>query len=103
MKRSRIPPIGLCLLVALVYFASAELGLSLASLHENVTPVWPATGVAIAALLIFGRRVWPGVFLGALIANLLTHLPFPSSIGIATGNTLEALIACWLMQRSRRW
>jgi len=103
MKRSLRPPIGLSLIIAVVYFASAELGLSLASLHENVTPVWPATGVAIAALLIFGRRVWPGVFVGALAANLLTHISFAPSIGIATGNTLEALLACWLLQRSRRW
>ena len=61
MKRSSLPPIGLSLLVATVYFAGAELGLSLATLHQNVTPVWPPTGIAIAALLIFGGRVWPGV------------------------------------------
>jgi len=103
MKRSPLPTIGLCLFVAIVYFVGAELGLSLASLHENVTPVWPPTGVAIAALLVFGRRVWPGVFLGALAANLLTHLPIGSTIGIATGNTLEAVVACSLLQRSKQW
>jgi len=103
MKRSRIPPIGLSLLIAIVYFAAAELGLSLASVHENVTPVWPPTGIAIASLLIFGRRVWPGVFLGALAANLQTHIPVGSAIGIATGNTLEALVACVLLQRSKQW
>ena len=59
MKRGLLPPIGLSLLVAVVYFAGAELGLSLATLHQNVTPVWPPTGIAIASLLIFGRRVWP--------------------------------------------
>ena len=57
MKRDRLPPLGLSLLVAIVYFAGAELGLSLATLHQNVTPVWPPTGIAIAALLIFGPRV----------------------------------------------
>ena len=103
MKGSRLPTIGLCLVVAVVYFASAELGLSLASLHENVTPVWPPSGIAIAALLIFGRRVWPGVFLGALAANLLTHLPLGSDIGIATGNTLEALVAYSLLHKSKHW
>ena len=103
MKRSQLAPIGLSLIVAIVYFAGAELGLSLASVHENVTPVWPPTGIAIASLLIFGRRVWPGVFIGALVANLLTHLSIGSSIGIAAGNTLEAIVACALLQRSKQW
>ena len=103
MKRSLIPPIGLSLFIAIVYFAAAELGLSLASLHKNVTPVWPPTGIAIASLLIFGRRVWPGVFLGALAANLPTNIPIASALGIATGNTLEALLAFWLLRRTPRW
>src|SRR3954451_17773163 len=103
MKPSRLPTIGLCLVVAVVYFAGAELGLSLASLHENVTPVWPPTGIAIAAVLIFGPRVLPGVFLGALAANLSTNLPIPFTFGIATGNTLEALVAWLLLRQSKRW
>jgi PAS domain S-box-containing protein len=103
MKRSRIPPLGLSLIVAIVYFAAAEVGLSLASLHSNVTPVWPPTGIAIASLLIFGRRVWPGIFIGALAANLPTNIPVAAAVGIAVGNTLEALLACWLLQRTPRW
>src|SRR5215216_4674250 len=103
MKRSWLSPIGRSLIVAIVYFTGAELGLSLASVHENVTPVWPPTGIAIASLLIFGRRVWPGVFAGALVANLLTHIPIGSAIGIATGNTLEAIVAYSLLQRSKQW
>src|SRR5829696_9249462 len=103
MKRSQLAPIGLSLVVAIVYFAGAELGLSLASVHENVTPVWPPTGIAIASLLIFGRRLWPGVFLGALAANLPTNIPFASAIGIATGNTLEAVVAYTLLQKSKHW
>jgi PAS domain S-box-containing protein len=103
MRRGTLPTIGLCLVVAVVYFAGAEFGLSLASLHENVTPVWPPTGIAIASLLIFGPRVLPGVFLGALAANLPTSLPVPFAFGIATGNTLEALVAWFLLHRSKRW
>lgn len=103
MKRRVLPRIGLSLLVAIVYFLGAELGLSLATLHKNVTPVWPATGIAIASLLIFGSRVWPGVFVGALAANLPTSIPFASALGIATGNTLEALLAWFLLTRSKRW
>jgi len=103
MNRRRIPPIGLSLLIAIVYFAAAELGLSLASVHQNVTPVWPPTGIAIASLLIFGGRVWPGVFVGALAANLWTSISVASAVGIATGNTLEGLLAWFLLQRSKRW
>ncbi|HKU72579.1 MAG TPA: MASE1 domain-containing protein [Pyrinomonadaceae bacterium] len=103
MRRSHAPSIGLSLLIAIVYFAGAELGLSLASVHENVTPVWPPTGIAIASLLIFGLRVWPGVFLGALAANLLTSIPLPSTLGIAIGNTLEAVVAWYLLGRSKGW
>jgi PAS domain S-box-containing protein len=103
MKRSTLATIGLCLFVAVVYFVGAELGLSLASLHENVTPVWPPTGIAIASVLIFGPRVLPGVFLGALAANLPTSLPIPFAFGIAVGNTLEALVAWFLLRRSKRW
>src|SRR5829696_6181330 len=103
MKRSQLAPIGLSLVVAIVYFAGAELGLSLASLHENVTPVWLPTGIAFASMLIFGPRVLPGIFLGALAANLPTSLPIPFAFGIATGNTLEALVAWFLLRRSKRW
>lgn len=103
MKRSTLPTIGLCLVVAVIYFVGAELGLSLASLHENVTPVWPPTGIAIASVLIFGPRVLPGVFLGAFAANLPTSLPVPFALGIAMGNTLEAFAAWFLLRRSKRW
>src|ERR1051325_1066615 len=103
MKRGVLPTIGLCFIVAVVYFAGAELGLSFASLHQNVTPVWPPTGIAIAAVLIFGPRVLPGVFLGALAANLPTSLPAQFTFGIAIGNTLEAFTAWFLLRRSKRW
>ncbi len=61
MKLSPLRLGALIAFIAIVYFAAAELGLSLASAHTNVTPVWPPTGIAIASLLIFGWRVWPAV------------------------------------------
>ena len=103
MRRAPLPLIARILLLALVYFAAAKLGLSLATLHSNVTPIWPPTGIAIASLLIFGRTVWPGVFLGALVTNLLTDIPAGSAVGIAIGNTLEAVVAFWLLERVARW
>ena len=103
MRLKTLPLVGLNLFLAVVYYAAAELGLSLASLHSNVTPVWPPAGIAIASLLIFGRQLWPGIFLGALAANLPTNIPAISAVGIAVGNTAQALIAYWLLFRVVRW
>jgi len=58
--------------VTAAYFGAAKLGLSLAFIHANVSPVWPPTGVAIAAVLLLGYRIWPAILLGALLANLFT-------------------------------
>ncbi len=85
--------------VAAVYFAAAELGLSLAFIHANVSPVWPPTGVAIAAVLLLNKRALPGVLLGAFVANFLTPIPVGTAIGIAVGNTLEAWTVAWLLGR----
>lgn len=86
--------------VAIVYFLGAKLGLSLAYLNVSVTAVWPPTGLAIAALLWLGYRATPGVFLGALAANyLLTDVSLATASAISVGNTLEAVIAVYLLGR----
>ena len=85
--------------LAVVYFAAAKLGLSLAFVNPSATAVWPPTGIALAALLILGARVWPAIFVGAFFANLATAGSVATSIGIATGNTLEGLLASYLVQR----
>ncbi len=100
MKYSSLRYVGLAAILALVYLAAAELGLSLAFDHANVSPVWPPTGIAIASLLIFGRRYCPAIFVGALVANLLTPVSIPTAVGIAIGNTLEALVAASLLIRT---
>jgi signal transduction histidine kinase/integral membrane sensor domain MASE1 len=87
--------------IAIVYFAAAELGLSLAFIHANVSPVWPPTGLAVAAILLLGYRVWPGILIGAFAANVLTTIPIGSVLGIAAGNTLEALTAAFLLRSVR--
>ena len=58
--------------LAAVYFVAAKLGLKLAFVHASATPVWPPTGIALAAFLSIGYQVWPGIFLGAFLANLTT-------------------------------
>jgi PAS domain S-box-containing protein len=85
--------------VAGLYFLAARLGLSLASVHANVSPVWPPTGIAIAAVLLLGYRVWPGILLGAFVANVLTPVTFAAAAGIAFGNTVEAICAGAVLSR----
>src|SRR5512135_2939099 len=86
-------------LVAAVYLAAAKLGLALASVNPSASAVWPPTGIAIAALLLLGYRVWPGILLGAFLANVTTDGSIAASIVIAVGNTLEGLVAAWLVNR----
>ncbi len=85
--------------LAAIYFAAGKLGLLLAFVHVSATAVWPPTGIALAALLLFGPRVWPGVFIGAFLVNLTTAGSALTSAGIAVGNTLEALVAAYLVER----
>jgi len=99
MKTGRLQFIGLGLLTAAVYVASAKMGLRLAFVAEQVTVVWPPTGIALSAVLLLGYRIWPAITLGALIVNLTTNTPPVTSLGIATGNTLEALVGAYLLNR----
>jgi signal transduction histidine kinase/ActR/RegA family two-component response regulator len=79
--------------VAAAYFLGARLGLSVAFVHTNVSPIWPPTGIAVAAVILFGYGMWPAILLGALLANLATPAPAAAAVGIAIGNTVEALLA----------
>jgi signal transduction histidine kinase len=89
------------LLLAAVYFVSGRLGLSLAFVNESASAVWPPAGLALTALLLWGNRIWPGIFIGAFLVNVVTHVPAGISLplvllktfGIAAGNTAEALVA----------
>jgi diguanylate cyclase (GGDEF)-like protein len=85
--------------LAAVYFVAAKLGLRLAFVHASATAVWPPTGIALAAFLVLGLRLWPAVFVGAFLANLTTAGSVATSFGIAAGNTLEGLLAAALVSR----
>jgi PAS domain S-box-containing protein len=87
-------------LVAAVYFGAAKLGLSLAVAHGVISPVWPPTGIAIAALLLLGPRMWPAVAIGALAGNATSGASVGVAAAIAVGNTLEALAAVYLLRRA---
>ena len=85
--------------VAAVYFGAAKLGLLAAVAQKVVSSAWPPTGVALAALLLFGIRLWPGIALGAFLLNWTSGVPPAGAAGIALGNTLEAVTAVLLLRR----
>src|SRR5258708_3148155 len=87
------------LIVTLAYVAAAKVGFRVSFVAEQVTTVWAPTGIAQAALLLWGLKYWPAVWLGAFLANATTHEPLGVAAGIAGGNTLEAVVAAWLLTR----
>src|SRR6266404_2346609 len=86
-------------LLAILYFVVGSFCLRLAFLNASASPVWPTAGIALAALLLLGHRVWPGVLVGAFLVNITTAGNPGTSLFIAVGNTLEALCGAWLVNR----
>jgi signal transduction histidine kinase/CheY-like chemotaxis protein len=85
--------------IGVIYFVLAKGGLALASIHPSATPIWPPTGVALAAVLLWGYRTWPAIFAAAVIANATTAGSVATAIAIATGNSLEAVVGAYLINR----
>jgi signal transduction histidine kinase len=79
---------------------AAKFGIEQPVAHGVITPVWAPTGIAIASLVAFGWRLWPGVALGAFVANATSDVSLAVAFGICIGNTLEAVIAAYLLRRS---
>ena len=97
-----LPPSKNLVVVAaltLCYVIAGKLGLMLAFVHASATAVWPPAGIALVAFLLLGHRVWPAILLGAFVVNITTAGSVATSIGIATGNTLEALVGAYLARR----
>jgi integral membrane sensor domain MASE1 len=90
------------ILVGLAYFTFAYIGLRFASVNSSATPIWPPTGIAIAAMLLWGPRIAPAIFVAAFLVNQLTAGSIFTSLAIAAGNTLEAVIAGYLVGYWRR-
>lgn len=82
-----------------IYFAAAIFGLSLDPVNKFATLVWIPSGIAVAALLLFGKGLWLGVAIGAFLANFVNGAPLLVAMGIAAGNTLEALTCVFLLKR----
>ena len=85
--------------VAAAYVLAGKLGLLLVFVQANATAMWPTTGIALAAFLSLGYRVWPGIFLGAFLVYFSTTGSLATTLGIALGNTLEGLAGAYLVNR----
>ncbi len=110
MKARSLPyPVQLAILFA-VYFATAEIGLSMDSVSGFATPFWPPTGIALVALCLFGYRLWPAITLAAFVVNVIAAAPLDGTVtlsarclsaaGMAVGNTLEAVVGAALLRRA---
>ena len=86
-------------ILAAAYIGTGQLALLLAAVGGFAAPVWPPTGIALAALLVFGRRLWPGIAIGALVVNLVAGAGPLVAAAIAIGNTLEAIAGAWALGR----
>jgi signal transduction histidine kinase/integral membrane sensor domain MASE1/CheY-like chemotaxis protein len=87
------------LLFIAAYIVAGKAGLALATVNSSATPVWAPTGIALAWMLLLGSRTWPLIFLSAVVVNQTTGGSWPASLLIATGNTGEALVGAYLINR----
>jgi signal transduction histidine kinase len=87
------------LALALIYVLAARLGLAMDAVAGFATLVWPPSGIALAAILLFGYGMWPVIAIAAVVANLLTGAPPLVALGIGMGNTLEAVLGAHLLLR----
>lgn len=81
-----------------IYFITAKLGLKLGAVNGFATLVWPPSGIALAALLIWGTRFWPAIALAAFLANWSLGAPPSVSLAIAAGNSLEAVCGAFFLR-----
>lgn len=98
ITRARFPL--LLAAVAGAYVGTAKVGISLSVAHGVITPVWAPSGIALAAVLVFGFRVWPAVAVGALVANATSGASLEIALWIAVGNTLEPILGAYLLRRA---
>lgn len=86
-------------IVFAAYVLGGRLGLSIPFTSGNVSPIWPPSGIALAAVLLVGYRIWPAVAAGAFLVNVLTPISAGAAIALAAGNTTGAIAGAWLLWR----
>ena len=85
------------MLLAAIYFVAGRIGFMVSAIDPIVSSVWPPSGIALAAMLLMGPRFWPGITIGAFVLNATGSIELVPAMVIAVGNTLEALLAVWLL------
>ncbi len=85
--------------VTICYFAAGQIGIQWAIVREQISPLWPAAGVALAVPMLLGPRFWPGIFLGALLTNIAIGPSLLTVLVISTGNTIGPMLAYAVMRR----
>jgi len=101
-RPSALQQVGELIVLFVAYVLSARLGLMISPVSGFATLVWPPTGIALAALLLRGVRLWPAVMLGAVVANAWNGASLWAAMGIGIGNALESIVAAWLLTRVAR-
>src|ERR1035437_1064627 len=91
--------IAVSALLFVIYFLAGKMSLQLADIQPSASAVWPSTGIALVAFLLFGYRIWPAILLAAFCVNLTTAGTVATSLGIAFGNTLEGVVGAYLVLR----
>ncbi|MGW2770939.1 MASE1 domain-containing protein, partial [Streptomyces sp. NPDC001275] len=99
LRRGGTAVLQMCAVAAL-YFASGKLGLLQNLVGDAVTPLWPASGIALASLLLLGPRIWPGIALGVFLIYITLPTSIPAILVIMAGDTLAALCSYALLRRA---
>jgi serine phosphatase RsbU (regulator of sigma subunit)/integral membrane sensor domain MASE1/anti-sigma regulatory factor (Ser/Thr protein kinase) len=86
-------------LVGLAYYLAARLSLRLALVEENITPLWPPSGIAVVAFYGLGRRAWPAIAVAAFLVNAPISNSTLAALGVAAGNTVAPLVSALLLRR----
>src|SRR5438270_12045866 len=92
--------LALIAIVLVSYFLAGKLGQATSAFRSGtIGPVWPAFGVALAAVLLYGYRIWPGIFIGVFLVDFLSPVPAVAALGQASGATLAAITGALLLRR----
>ncbi len=99
-SNQRLTTLTRVVILTAFYFLGGLLGKQGAFLSGSIALVWPPSGIALAAILLFGYKFWPGVALGAILFSFLDGVPFGFfTLGTAIGNTIGAVICAYLLRR----
>ena len=93
------PTIARMAVLAILYYLATRVGLSLSVYDGTISPVWPATGLALAGLLLFGVELWPAIALTALVTTRMGGYTWPATLAVAVATTLEAVLPTVLLRR----